>query len=303
MKKQIIKAISAVLIFVLTVFSLTACFIEIPDGDDEDTSHTHAFEEGADESFYFKECTICGYKIDKRPIADSEKDESEHIHNNSWVIDVEPTYTSSGIKHMECNVCGYKSKENTVVDRFISNEEINDGVIDPSMGSCVRFDDFDELDSFCKQNENNLEGSFLCLDLSSAGEEGIFIHEPFTYSTYTFDYEEKNDDKYVNSRLVSDYEFYSEELGSDTDVNEDVLYHSMTLKFISNPQIRIENELRYEFFSYKSEKKMWNYVIKIYDGDNCVAHMYYYTKLDIEREWLVSFLDKYIVRIDINENE
>ena len=295
MKNQIIKTIPCIMVFVLMALSLTSCFIEIPfGGDDDDTAHTHNFIEKTGESFIFKECTICGFKTDERPI----NNESGHIHNNVWVIDVAPTYTSSGVKHMECDECGFKSKENTIIYRLISDEEIYDGAIDPSWGTDASFKTLADLDSFCKENKEKLEGSFLCLDLSSASEDGIQIKNPYDYPSYVFDYESEKDGKYVNSILVTDYNFYSQELGTDTDINMDVLAHSLTLKLYSYPQTKIKENLRYEFFSYKSEKLMWNYVAKIYSGDTCVAYMYYYTRLDIEHEWLVSFLDKYIVVIN-----
>ena len=65
MKKQFNKTVSCIMVFVLMALSLTSCFIEIPfGGDDDDTAHAHNFIEKWDDSFSFKECTICGYKTD-----------------------------------------------------------------------------------------------------------------------------------------------------------------------------------------------------------------------------------------------
>jgi hypothetical protein len=65
MKKQIIKSISFVMVFVLMTLSLTSCFVEILFGGDMgDMTHTHDFTEKFNSSLSFKECNICGYKTD-----------------------------------------------------------------------------------------------------------------------------------------------------------------------------------------------------------------------------------------------
>ena len=94
MKKQLLKIISFVMVFVLMALSLTSCFIEIPfGGDEDDTAHTHNFIENWDASFSFKECTICGFKTDESPITNiGESDQNENqesfivLENNSELV-------------------------------------------------------------------------------------------------------------------------------------------------------------------------------------------------------------------------
>ena len=53
-------------------------------------------------------CSRCDYTTKV------ERDALDHTW--SWVIDKEPTYTETGLKHEECSVCGAKQNENTVID-------------------------------------------------------------------------------------------------------------------------------------------------------------------------------------------
>ena len=98
---------------------------------------------------------------------------------------------------------------------------------------------------------------------------------------------------YIDSWMSSEIKFYAEELGTDTDINMDVPGHSMTLELISLPQKRIGRYLRYEFYSYDSDK----HIVKIYSGNVLVAYMNYFTGLDISQEWLISFLNDYLVKV------
>ena len=59
----------------------------------------------------------------------------------------------------------------------------------------------------------------------------------------------------------------------------------------------IDGDLRYEFYSYDSDKYMWDNIVKIYSGNVLVAYMNYFTGLDISQEWLISFLNDYLVKI------
>ncbi|MBR5144130.1 MAG: hypothetical protein IKW53_03670 [Clostridia bacterium] len=94
MKKQIIKTVSFVLVFVLMALSLTSCFIETPfGGDDDDTAHTHNFVKKFNARFSYEECTICGFKTDECPITNSgESDQNENqesfivLENNSELV-------------------------------------------------------------------------------------------------------------------------------------------------------------------------------------------------------------------------
>ena len=53
--------------------------------------------------------------------------------------------------------------------------------------------------------------------------------------------------------------------------------------------------------NYNDEKTIWNYYVKIFSGDICVAELYYYTGLDLDKEWFASFLNEYIIKIDVSK--
>ncbi len=44
-------------------------------------------------------------------------------HRFKWVIDLEPTYTETGLKHRECTLCHERRSEGTVIDRLGDEEE------------------------------------------------------------------------------------------------------------------------------------------------------------------------------------
>ena len=282
--KKPVKLISILLVFVLSVMALPSC-------------------------------GLIDYVIG---MGDGEK--NDHTHSYVWVIDVEPTYTSEGIKHMECEECGYKSKENTVIEKLVNvenneenneennkenseeDEEIEQILADipplPSGGKHRRFDDCLELAGFCNQVKDSLEGRFLYLDLTPALEEGRISDSFYNYwDSYSLHYKESEEGMYIDSRMSSEIKFYAEELGTDTDINMDVPNHSMTLELISLPQNGIDGDLRYEFYSYDSDKYMRDNIVKIYSGNVLVAYMIYFTGLDISQEWLISFLNDYLVKI------
>lgn len=103
MKNLLRKSIGVMLILLILLSSFTACVNDNADANHPsgDGEHTHAFLPGFNESEHYIECA-CGEITDR----------AEHIFE--WVIDVEPTDTSSGAKHRECILCDYIDKE--VVD-------------------------------------------------------------------------------------------------------------------------------------------------------------------------------------------
>ena len=213
-----------------------------------------------------------------------------HSHKFTWVIDVEPTYLSPGVQHKECLICGYKTDENTVIQRNMYNEVIYEEVVDPTLPGMKSFNSANELKKFMSDNEEKLDGSFIYLDLSDAKENGI--HIPFTSPpAYTFEYKEGKGGCYTNARLITWFELYVEELGTDTDIEYDVPYHSISLYLVSNECADEIKDLSFEFYKYSNSHEKWNYVVKINNQNGvCIADMYYYTGLEIDREWIVSFI-------------
>lgn len=280
MKKIIALTIAAMML----ILSFSSCELNFDNVNDIQNGgqHIHIFTKKFDDEWHFMECS-CGEIKDKT------------AHGFEWVVDIEPTYTSTGLKHRECNECGHKIDEGTVTERLIHEETINGGnSTQPSFSMSQYYTDFTELNDFFISKEI-IKGSFLSLDLSSSEENKIHVQNPFGDPSYCLFYERQANDQYANPILVTEFSIYSEELGSDTDA--DVLFHSFTLKMVSTPQNSFSEKMSYEFFPYEKQGEIWNYVVKIYSGNECVAEMYYYTILDIDREWIVSFLSEYIRRV------
>ena len=165
-----------------------------------------------------------------------------------------------------------------------------DEIVDPTLPGMKSFNTANELTKFMSDNKEKIGGSFIYLDLSDAKENGI--HIPFTSPpAYTFEYKEGEGGCYTNARLTTWFELYVEELGTDTDVEYDVPYHSISLYLVSNECADEIKDLSFEFYKYSNSHEKWNYVVKINNQNGvCIADMYYYTGLEIDREWIVSFI-------------
>ena len=59
-------------------------------------SHTPGADWKYDDQNHWKECSVCGTRLDEEP------------HSLEWIIDREASGTESGLKHQECTACGYR---------------------------------------------------------------------------------------------------------------------------------------------------------------------------------------------------
>ncbi len=92
-------------------------------------------------------CTVCGAITNENTVIepmyahtyDNECDaacnvcgvERTALHSYNWVIDVEPTFTTTGLKHEECTLCSATRNENTIIDaiQYEFDYEIIDGTV------------------------------------------------------------------------------------------------------------------------------------------------------------------------------
>lgn len=270
MKKTIIKTVFSVPVLVITVFAIASCTPDENGGD-----HVHNFQQKWDETHHFEECS-CGEIIDRTE------------HTFEWVVDTEPTYSTPGYKHNECQVCGYKTEENTVIERLLHDEVVGDGIVDPTMGTFELFLSASDAKAFYTSNKNDIASNFICINSDFSSISDISI-EYLKQVKYCFDYT-NSDGKKDYCTLTTNIGIYSEELGTDTDVSYDVPYHSITFKLISYNYSEEINDLRFEFYEYSNESNIWNYIIEVYNGNDLIGHIYYYTGLEINREWISNFL-------------
>lgn len=155
------------------------------------------------------------------------------------------------------------------------------------------FESISDMRGFYSANKHKINGGFLCLDLEGENQLHIYGYNQNPIHTFTCTSVENNE--YIDPYFVSEYRIYAEELGTDTDIEQDLPYHSITVCFISSVYTNPFGSLKYEFKSVN--KGMWNNVVKIYSSNECIAKMYYYTNLNIEQEWIESFLSKYIDKV------
>ena len=90
-------------IFILFLF-LAGCEYFAP-------KHTHQYNPSYDERSHFQICA-CGDVIEAAE------------HALEWVIDLQPTTTENGFKHLECG-CGFKSEESTPVESLKNENDRN----------------------------------------------------------------------------------------------------------------------------------------------------------------------------------
>ena len=93
-----------IILFVLLCALLLTCFsgCSIADNSDGETKPDQISTTPANDD-----------KSDSDPVIP----EGEHTHSFVWTIDLNPTLTTTGIKHKECESCGYKAEENTEIPR------------------------------------------------------------------------------------------------------------------------------------------------------------------------------------------
>lgn len=277
MKNKIKKSIGVILL--LLIILLSSC-------NKESSEHTHDYKLKNDKKLHYQECS-CG-----------EKNDSES-HNLDWTVDTEPTYSAPGYKHKECTVCGYITDENTVIERLLHEEVITSRIIDndSSMYTQKSFNNQNELLNFCKDNSEKINSAFLCINASSNIDEGIYVVLEDYSVSYIFSYDDEwynifqdnyEPDIYNNPLITVSFDIYSEELGSC--ITDDGLYISISFFMRFG---RIDNESStptFEFFKFNDGKSAMDNLIRVYDGNECVGEIFYYTELDINREWIVNYL-------------
>lgn len=110
---------------------------------------------------------------------------------------------------------------------------------------------------------------------------------------YSFRFDEEKNGAYVNPFIQIGFSLYSQSLGNDTDPGLYVPYHSISFLFHLRYCDEI-NELNYTFNEYNSDKYMYNYVVYIYSDNTQIGEVYYYEKLNISEDWIISFLNENI---------
>ena len=79
-------------------------------------------------------------------------------------------------------------------------------------------------------------------------------------------------------------------LGTDTG-DDDVLYHSILFLINIRPN-DLKDNISYKLYKYSNNENMYNNVVLIYSGDNVIGEAYYYTKLDVTKNWITEFLNE-----------
>ena len=163
--------------------------------------------------------------------------------------------------------------------------------IDPTPITTKAFVDFDEIEIFYEENKEKIGINFLCLKAASNAENGIYVvNEWMELQKYIFEYDDENEEKFVNPRLKVEFEIYSIELGTDTDPTLDIPFHSFSVEFLSNGCSRIPVDLRMEFVDCSDADCRCNRTVYVYDGNELVGEIYLSFSLNISNDWFISFL-------------
>lgn len=270
MKISIKKTIAMVLILLIGLLSFGGCI-------NNSKFHTHDYKLKSNETEHFMECS-CG------EVKDSTK------HAFEWVVDSEPTYTAPGYKHKECDTCGYKTEENTVIGNVLDVPGI-----EPTPITSKSFVNYDDLKSFYNENREKINTSFLFINAVSDSERGIYIvNEQRELVKYTFEYDRESDGHYVNPYIVTNFSVYSTDLGTDTNVELDIPYHSFTLEFISKGCNQEITDLRFEFADWTDPGSIWERVVYVYDGSKLIGRGYLSFSLEISDDWFADYFTDYL---------
>ena len=266
MRKSIKKSASVILILLIIFSSFSGCA-------DNSMFHIHFFKQKTDETKHFKECE-CG------KIIDSEE------HTFDWIIDSEPSYNEPGLKHRECSACAYK-EENTIIERLIHTDGFNNGLtIDlPNQKS---FNSKEKLVEFYEEQKNKINYSFLCIDVSSEPENGIYTTLS-SLNHYRFHYGEETEKNYTNPYIVVSYGIYSNEWGPTLDAEVDGVESVGFLMYFYGIDSAVDS-YQLEFYENNDPESTLNFVVQIMSGDVYVGIVFYSTDVYINREWIADYL-------------
>ena len=269
-----------VILLLLCILTLS-CFV----GCDIWDNHTHSFSQKADDIAHYSECS-CG-EITNR---------EEHIFE--WVIDVQPTYDSSGIKHEECVACGYQ-KEQVLIDKLLDEDIVTEGVGNPSLHPYKDFKSKLELLEFFQENKTKIGKSFLCFDAHSDSEKGLVVLNELIYKPiYSFEYEEEDENGFINPFIVVSFDLYADEWNPATDDMTGDHYYggaASALVFYMHFYELVEENADYEFVfrEYDNPNSTMEYVIEILDASKCIGNIYYYQAIEgeeISQEWIIEYI-------------
>lgn len=267
MKNTFKKSIGVVLILFISLSSLIGC-------TNNSMFHIHFFKQKMDGTRHFMEC-FCG----------EIKDSSEHLFD--WVVDSEPTYTAPGYKHQECNICGYKMEENTIIERLIHTDGLNNGLT-VDLPNHKSFASKEELVEFYEEQKDKINYSFICMDASSDPENGIYkTLSPF--KNYAFYYGEETENNYTDHYIVVSYGIYSNEWGPIYDEPVDGAESAGFLMYFYAINGSVDS-YRLEFYENDNPESAFDYVVQIISGDTCVGTVFYVTEVYISREWIADYL-------------
>ena len=212
--------------------------------------------------------------------------DGEHTHNYEWLTDIEPTYTSPGIMHKEC-ACGKKSDENTEIERLLHEEEHQVGLV-VDFPNRETFSSKEKIVEFYEKKQNKINGSFLCIDVSSKPEKGIYITlSPVDH--YGFYYDEEHENEYISPYIVVSYGIYSNELGP---IYDEMVDGGESVSFVMY-FYNIESSVDYyqlEFYTIKDCENALDNVVQIMNGGICIGTIYYGSDVYINREWMADYL-------------
>lgn len=96
---------------------------EITGGDDyiefDYTDNSMTINSGLEAGTYTLELTASsGSHPDAKLTITINVSEKQCTHSFEWIIDKEPTYTSTGLKHEECKLCHATRNDNTIIDKL-----------------------------------------------------------------------------------------------------------------------------------------------------------------------------------------
>ena len=327
--KNLVKRSIGVLLILLIMFSTLSGCVNPDDSIGEQlggegnsnpiSNHTHVFEWVTDvEPTYtttgikHKECN-CGEKTDENtviPIVSVEDNqgtnpqpdvEDKHTHIYEWVTDVEPTYTTPGVKHKECS-CGDKVDENTVADRLIHDEIVKSRMIsnDSNMYTQYAYNNSKDLITFFENSKEKINASFLAVNATTDLDKGIYVIYEDIWVSYVFSYEDEisnilqegyEPQEYKNPLITISYDIYSTELEDNPD-NMDYDGPHISISFLMTfCDIGCDSiNPTFEFYAFDDGNSALDKLIRVYNQDKCIGEIFYSTETEVDREWIISYL-------------
>lgn len=184
-----------------------------------------------------------------------------------------------------------KNENNTEKYQIIDNVIISET---PIMGSRAveHFENVNDLKDYYENNKLLTSNYFFInIDDICLGYEDNLLNNYVIIS-------EENKEDIANPIGYVSCDVYDEKLSNDNSLNKS--YRMKAYFYLQEEQQEVN--LYYELYKFENEKLMWNNVLYVYNNEDIVIKLFYYTKIEINIEYFINMIEENIFVLSKDED-